>query len=362
MSSAGLGYGGFSIVGERLYTMGAEDGREFVICINTEDGSEIWKTPFADTYENNWGDGPRATPTVDGDHVYVLSAGGTIACLTAADGRVVWTATMQDFGGDIPGWGYCESVLVNGDHVVCTPGGSQGAIVALDKSSGHKAWQTTDYTDEAQYSSIVLATIHGQPQYVQLTLHGVVGVNPADGSVLWTTDFPGRTAVIPTPIVHENHVYVCAGYGAGSKLVEIDSDNNATEVYHNRVMKNHHGGVILLDGHTYGYSDNVGWVCQNYLTGEEVWSDKRSFKKGAIAYADGRFYCLEEDSGQVVLIAASTDGWIEHGRLQLAPLSERRKPDGKIWVHPVIANGKLYLRDQEIISCYDVRASARPKP
>lgn len=356
----GLGYSGFSIVGDSLFTMGLEiDGEnEFVICLDTKDGGKKWQTNVGKKFENGWGDGPRSTPTIDDGHCYVLSGNGNLACLAATDGKLVWETTMQEFGGKTPFWGYCESVLVDGDQVICTPGGSKGAIVALNKKTGELIWQSKDFTDDAQYSSIIKAEIHGQPQYIQLTMKSIVAIAPESGKVIWQSEWPGRTAVIPTPIVSGNRVYVSSGYNVGCKAIEIGEDHSVKELWQNRVMVNHHGGVILVDGKLYGYCDGRrgGWTCQDLETGEAVWNETDKLGKGAIAYADGCFYCLAEGSGELVLIKKSTEGWDEQGRFKLEPQTTHRNPRGKIWVHPVIANGKLYLRDQELIHCYDVSA------
>jgi outer membrane protein assembly factor BamB len=265
----------------------------------------------------------------------------------------VWKKTMQELGGEVPGWGYTESVYVDEKNVYCTPGGSKGALVALNKSNGNVVWQSKEFTAGAQYPSIVPAEIGGTKQLIQLTMNDIVGVDSKDGKVIWKSDFPqGRTAVIPTPVYHDGYVYVTAGYSAGCKLVKING-NKADEVYANKVMKNHHGGVVLINGKIYGHSDGSGWVCQDFMSGKEVWSD-RKFGKGAVTAADGMLYCLEEGSGTVALVEASPEGWREHGRLKLDPQSKRRSPQGHIWTHPVIANGKLYLRDQEFLSCYDI--------
>ncbi len=352
---AGLGYGGPAIAGGKLFTMGARDESEFLICIDANTGKELWASQIGGKLENKWGDGPRATPTVDGDRVYAMGGRGILMCAKVADGKSLWTVTMESLGGKIPGWGYTESVVVDGNQVVCTPGGAQGAIAALDKMTGKPIWQSKDFTDGAQYASIVPATINGEAQYVQLTMQHVVGISPKDGKVLWESAWPGKTAVIPTPIVHDNSVYVTSGYGVGCKLVKVEAGNKATDVYENKLMKNHHGGVVLVGDYVYGHSDGVGWLCQNFKTGEEVWSDKAKLGKGAVSSADGMLYCLEEGSGNVVLVEASPKGWAEHGRFKLDPQTQQRSPQGRIWTHPVIVNGKLYLRDQEYIYCYDVK-------
>ena len=350
----GLGYSGFSVVGDRLYTMGLEDDKQFVVCLNALDGAEVWRSPIGADFDNDWGDGPRSTPTIDNGQVFALSADGVLSCHNADDGKELWIAKLTEFGGKVPDWGYSESVLVDGDKVICTPGGKNGAILALNRGTGEKIWQTTDLTTPAHYSSIISASINGEQQYVQLLMSEVAGINPVDGKVLWKVDFPGNVAVIPTPIAHENSVYATSGYGAGSQRVDI-SGTTATVAWANKTMKNHHGGVILVDGHLFGYSDGPGWLCQDWKTGESVWSESEKLGKGAIGYADGRLYCVAEESGEVALIEPSTEGWKEHGRFKLAPQTSRRKPAGRIWVHPVIADGRLYLRDQEIVYCYDIK-------
>ncbi|RYD73868.1 MAG: polyvinylalcohol dehydrogenase, partial [Verrucomicrobiaceae bacterium] len=210
---AGAGYAGFSIANGQLFTMGVRDGKEVLFALDANTGKELWATPIGDILDNKWGDGPRGTPTVDGDHVYALGGQGTLICAEAKGGKSLWKRTMQELGGKTPGWGYTESVLVDGNRVVCTPGGDKGTVAALDKSTGKTLWQSSDWKEGAQYSSIVPATIHGKKQYVQLVMQSFAGIDPESGKVLWTVPFPGRTAVIPTPIVRGNNVFVTAGYG-----------------------------------------------------------------------------------------------------------------------------------------------------
>lgn len=352
---AGLGYGGPAIVKGVLYLTGARGENEYLLAINDKDGKEIWHTEIGSILKNNWGNGPRGTPSVDGDSVYVLGGQGTLICVNAKDGKKQWSKTMEELGGSVPTWGYTESVLVDDKNVYCTPGGEKGAIAALDKKTGEVRWQSREFTEKAQYSSIVPGEINGKRQLVQLVMNSVVGIDPANGKLLWKSPWPGRTAVIPTPVVHDNHVYVTSGYGVGCKLIKVGPDNKVEDVYENKVMKNHHGGVVLVDGKIYGHSDGYAWVCQDFMKGDEVWGSKQ-LGKGAVTYADGRLYCLEEGSGTVVLAEASPQGRAEHGRFKLDPQTKLRSPQGRIWTHPVVANGKLYLRDQELLSCYDIKA------
>lgn len=352
---AGLGYSGPAIVAGKLLTMGTRDNEEVLLALDANSGKELWVAKIGKILENNWGNGPRGTPTVDGARVYALGGQGTLICAQVADGQIVWTRTMQDLSGKTPGWGYTESLLVDGNQIACTPGGKQGTIAALDKTNGKTLWQSKDITDDAQYASIVPGKINDEAQYIQLTMKSLFGVSAKDGAVRWRVDWPGSTAVIPTPIVRENFVYATAGYGAGCKLMEVKANNQVTEVYANKTMKNHHGGVILVGDHLYGYSDGVGWLCQEFKTGNQVWAERNKLGKGATGCADGMLYCLDEGNGTVVLIDASPNGWSEHGRFKLDPQTKIRSPQGHIWTHPVIANGKLYLRDQDLIYCYNVK-------
>ncbi len=354
----GLGYAGFSVVDGKLFTMGLIDGKCNLLAFDANTGKRLWSTSFGGHFKNKWGDGPRATPSVSDGLVYALAASGELLCAKASDGSKVWSKSLvKDFKGRVPGWGYCESVLVDGDQVVCTPGGSKGGglMVALDKKTGKTNWTSKAFPDGAQYSSIVPIVHNGERQYVQLTQKALSGVRASDGKLLWQSDWTGRTAVIPTPIYSDGHVYIASGYGVGCKLVKI-GNNSPSDVYVNKVMKNHHGGVIKVGDHLYGYSDGGGWLCQDFMSGEMVWNEKKAFRKGAIACADGQFYLLEESTGNVVLIDVSSKGWKERGRFQLSPQTTQRSPSGKVWTHPVISNGKLYLRDQEILYCFDIKA------
>jgi len=357
--NCGSGYAGFSIVGDKLFTMAGRDDKCQLIALDANTGKELWSVELGPMLENDWGNGPRSTPTVENGFVYALGGKGTLVCVRAKDRSEVWrTNLIDDLAGTEPNWGYAESVLLDGDLLLCTPGGKEGAIAALDKATGKVRWRATELDDTAHYSSILRAEINGQPKYVQLLEKRLVGVSPDDGRLLWQSEFPGRVAVIPTPIVQGNKVFATAGYGAGCTLVEISPENEATEVYDEKTrkrMKNHHGAVIRVGDYLYGHSDDVGWICMDFATGEQKWREREVLGKGAIAYADGMFYCLSEDDGQVALIDASPDGWQEHGRFTLDPQTKIRSDRGKIWTHPVVANGKLYLRDQDLVYCYDVK-------
>jgi len=351
----GNGYSSFAIVKGRLYTMGSRRGTEQLICLDASTGREQWAANLGRELSNGWGGGPRGTPTVDGDRVYAMSGKGDLICTDLA-GKIQWQTSMTRLGGGEPKWGYTESITVDGNLALATPGGRQGAVVAFNKLNGRVVWQSSQFTDGAQYASVVPVNHNGSRQYIQLTERNLVGLDARNGNVLWKSAWPGRTAVIPTPIFNNGQVYIASGYGVGCKLVNIGAGNRASDVWSNRVMKNHHGGVILYGKHLYGYSDGSGWMCQDFASGREVWSEKRALGKGCLTIAEGLMYCVDESRGDVALAAASATGWKEHGRFRLAPQSRIRSSRGKVWTHPVVANGKLYLRDQEHIYCHDISA------
>lgn len=359
---AGKGYSSPAIVGGDLYLTGSRKGQATLICIDVAAGKEKWASAIGgdpeEGYNTGWGAGTRGAPTVGNGIVYALSANGKLAAVNAKTGKVGWTVDfVKDFGGKVPEWGYAESPLLDDGKLIVTPGGDGGAIVALDPTSGKELWRSEDLKDAAQYSSVIVAEVDGKRQYIQLFMNTLAGVDAKTGDLLWTSPWPaGRTAVIPTPIHHEGQVYITSGYGAGSKLVSI-KDGKATDVWDNKVMKNHHGGVVLVDGHLYGFSDGGGIICQNLKTGEQVWNQRgEGIQKGAVHYADGMLYCLDEQEGSVFLIEASPKGYKEHGRFQLPRETELRKQTrGLVWTHPVVINGKLFLRDQDLLFCFDVK-------
>ena len=223
-SKMGLGYSSFAVVKGKLYTMGSRRGTEQLICLDANTGTEQWATNIGTELKNGWGGGPRGTPTVDGEHVYAMGGQGNLIC-TDLTGKVQWQTSMSRLGGKKPYWGYSESVLIDGDYALCTPGGSQGAVVAFNKKTGKVVWQSKQFTDGAQYASIIPIDHNGGHQYVQLTMKSLVGLDAKTGNMLWKSSWPGRTAVVPTPVFNDGKVYIASGYSVGSKLVNVGASS-----------------------------------------------------------------------------------------------------------------------------------------
>ena len=364
---AGIGYSAPAVVGDRLYTLGSDDKREFAFALDLKTQKKLWSVDIGPHFANGNGSGPRGTPTVDGDSLYCLTGPGQLLRISLKDGKILWQINLKnkDIGGSMAsGWGYSESVLVDGDNVICTPGGKNGTLAAFDKNSGKVLWRSKEWTAPATYSSIIVAEIGKVKQYVQVTGGGVGGVAAADGKLLWQSDSCKHGISVSTPVYKDSHVYVSTGYGVGCGLVKVTHEGDAfksEKVYgddEKKLMVNHHGGFILLGEHIYGYSDSKGWVCQELKSGQLAWASKpKDFGKGSLTYADGHFYCYTESDGKVALVEASLEAFQEKGRFTIPKHSTKNVK--KTWTHPVVANGRLYLRDQEYIFCYDISAASR---
>ena len=378
-TGVGEGYSGPAIVGNVLYTMGNLGGEEVVLALDVDQaGKEVWATRLgAVQYKGNF-PGTRCTPTIDGpstsslrsehsgsktgqaERLYVVGASGRLACLAVKTGKVIWRRSfVTDFGGVVPRWAYAESVLIDGDLLLCTPGGPKGSIAALDKATGKTVW-ASKFGDKASYSSIVKASVGGVKQYVAFTFEGVVGVAADSGKLLWRYRKPGHTAEwgnvnVMTPIWSDETVFASSNYKVGGGLARIVKTGDvfkAEQVYFTKKMENHHGGVILLDGALYGASNPRILRCLDHKTGKVLW-ESREPGKCSLIYADGLLYCRNE-TGPICLVKATSRSYQLMGKFDQPDRSKQ-----KAWPHPVIAHGRLYIRDQDILLCYDVRDPKR---
>jgi outer membrane protein assembly factor BamB len=336
----------------RIFLMGNRQGKEYAIALSEKDGKELWATEIGTVRANGGGyPGPRCSPTVDHSLVYALGLNGDLLCLEVDSGSISWRKDLKkDFKGAPGGWGYSESPLIDGDRLICTPGGQTATLVALNKKTGEVIWKgVVPQGDGAAYSSVIAAEVDGKRQYIQFLSRGVVGLS-ADGKFLWRYDKPANgTANCSTPIYADGHVFAASGYGTGGGLAKLTKDGEgytATQVYFTKRMKNHHGGMVLLDGYLYG-SNEGELVCLDFKTGEVQWSERQP-GKGSISCADGRLYYRNE-GGPVFLIEANPKKYVKCGQFN-PPRS-----GSPAWPHPVIANGKLYIQDQGVLLCYDVK-------
>jgi len=348
-TGAGRGYSSFAVSNNRLYTMGLRGDREFVIAFDVATGKEVWATANGKAFRNDRGDGPRGTPTVDGDKLYALGGNGDLSCLEARTGRTVWTMNvLEKFGGSNIVWGISESPLVVGDKLLVNAGGPNASIVALSKRDGSLLWKSQ--SDRAGYSSAIPLMAGGINQVVFFTSTRALGLDLRDGRLLW--EYPraaNNVANAATPVVRANRVFISSDYGTGGGLVEIkagDKGVTAQEVYFTREMRNHHSSSILVGEHLYGFSSGI-LTAMRFDTGQIAWRD-RSVGKGSLVYADGHLYCLSEN-GVVGLVEATPEVYREKGRFRIPQESL------PTWAHPVIAGGRLYLRDQDTIYAFDVK-------
>ncbi|MGC1273602.1 MAG: PQQ-binding-like beta-propeller repeat protein [Planctomycetaceae bacterium] len=365
LEGIGDGFASVAIVGEMLYTTGNVKEGQAVTAVDLKSRKIVWQTPITDGVPKHGYPGSRCTPTVDGDRLYVVSSNGGVACLDVTSGEVVWSKTFQsEYGSGEQSWGYGESPLIDGEVVVVTPGGSKALMVALDKSTGKELWRTP-YGNlgeagkkEAGYSSAVVSHAGGVKQYVQLTGKGAIGVQAADGKLLWSYNkVANGVAVIPTPVVKDDYVFVSSGYGTGAALLKLTKAGNgvkAEEVYFLKAndFQNHHGQMILHEGHIYaGRGHNKGFpVCLELESGKVVWGDGERGPGGgsaAVTFVDGHLVFRYQD-GVVALIEATPEEY------RLKGTFTPEFTEGENWAHPVICNGKLYLRQKGRLMCFDV--------
>jgi len=349
-TGVGVGFSSVSVIGDRIYTMGDGKTASYVYCLSAKSGKIIWTSKRVGKTGGNY-KGPRSTPTIDEGHVYALGQYGDLVCLKAETGAEIWRKSLtRDFGGRSGGWNYTESTLIDDGKVIITPGGKKGAVVALNKKTGEPIWQSKDFTDGAQYSSLIAREYGGERQYIQLTGANVVGLAADTGKVLWKAARKGRTATVSTPIFHDGHVFVSSSYGVGCngfKVSYTDKSFSAKQVYANKTISNHHGGCIRVGDYVYGSSGGT-LACLDLKTGKEMWKE-RSAGKGSIVVVDGKII-LRTESGPISLVELSP-----HAYRQISKFSQPNRSRARAWPHPVVSNGALYIRDQDILLAYNLK-------
>ncbi len=360
-SGMGRGYSTPAIVGDRIYLDGSEGvDNEFVQALSTKDGKKIWSTRLGAVgnpkQQPNF-PAARSTPTVEGEFLYALGSDGDLACVETANGTIKWKKSLRtDFGGKPGNWAYAESPLVDGETLVCTPGGTQATILALNKKTGEVLWKCAlPEGDEAAYSSAIIVETGGVRQYVQLLQKGLVGVEAKTGKFLWRYSKPVSVygANIPTPVASDSIVFVgSAGTGGGAVKLKAEGDKFEPEqLYFGPKYPTAIGGAVKVGNFLYGTGQTL--ECLEFATGQIKW-DERSVAPASICYADGLLY-LHGENGEVALVEAAADGYHEKGRF--APPDQPAKANAmeKAWAYPVVANGRLYIRDHDMLWCYDIK-------
>ena len=362
----GAGFSSLAVAGNRIFTMGDRRDGQYVLAYDEESGKELWATRIGGRHVDEYG-GPRGTPTVDGALLYAIDTDGDLVCLESATGRERWRKSMpRDFGGRMmSSWMFAESPLIDGDRVVVTPGGPRAGIVALEKTSGKEIWRATiprfgsAGADGAGYASIVISNGGGVKQYVQLMGRGLVSVRASDGWFMWGyNQVANDIANIATPIVRDNFVFGSTGYQTGAVLLELaaapEGRVTATQKYFHQanVLQNHHGGFVLINGYVYGGNGhNNGFpFAMELATGRMTWNRARGAGTGsaAVTAADGHLYFRYQD-GTMALIEANPNAYNIKGTFRIPDV---RNPS---WSHPVVAAGRLYLREQDSLHAYNVK-------
>jgi outer membrane protein assembly factor BamB len=352
-SNLGAGYGSLAVVGDRIFVQGLRGRDSIVSVLNRADGKGVWSKTIGPGGENDRGSGPRGTPTVEGDRLYVLTETGELVCLRIQDAAILWRRNiLKEFGGRNINWLLSESPLIDGNNIIVSPGGRNAGIVALDKSTGKTVWTSKELSDEAGYASAIVADVQGVRTVMTLTGEAGIGVRASDGKLMWShRGVANSTANITTPVFHDNKVFYTSAYGTGGALLGLQAQGGevkAQEIYFTRDMQNHHGGVVLLNGYLYGFNNAI-LTCLEFATGKMMWRH-RSVGKGSLTYADGHLYLLGEDN-VVGLAEASPAAYREKGRFEIA---DSGLPS---WAHPVVSGGRLYIRNQGTLMAYDIRAT-----
>ncbi len=376
VKNLGLGFGTPSIAAGKIFGLGTRNGKDGIWALKESDGSELWFVPFDNPRsleKNSQNNGPSGTPTYHDGKLYALSSNGKLVCLNADSGSLIWQVDyISDLGGKVPSWGYTESVLVDGNKVICTPGGKNSTVVALGKDDGKPIWKSAlgDVGGGQGYCSPVKAKVGSISMYVVLLgqTGGLVGVNTETGKEIWRYNKAalGGVAQIPMPVISDDLVWFSTSYSGGSALLKLIPDGKdkitvkELKTYKKPELNNHHGGMVLVGDYIYfGHDQNQGYpVCVELKTGTIKWGPEKNASlyaggqgSAAVLYADHRLY-FRYQNGILVLVDPSPEG------LKVVSSFKIPDPSGKqSWPHPVIANGKLYIRDQEKLHCFNVMAN-----
>ena len=348
----GQGFSAVAVAGGCVYVTGmVGDDHEGVLFAFDLAGNPRWRTVYGPEWHKSY-PGARCTPAVDRDRLYVLSGMGRLVCCDAETGAIQWSQDVAGtFGGESPMMGFAESVLVYKDNVVCTPGGKDAGLVALEKTGGRTVWTSKGFSEQSAYCSPILVERGGNRQIVTITAKSVVGLDPDIGELVWRhpqdpeAKDPNHSV---TPVYNAGYAYATSGHAKGGQLLALSPDGRQiSQKWTDKTLNCLHGGVVLVDGYLYGTNVKGKWACLDFENGDVMYEVK-GVGMGSVAYANGMLYCYGE-TGTLALVRASPKGYervsdfkITHGT-------------GRHWAHPVIAGGRLYIRRGDALAAYDVR-------
>ncbi len=349
--SIGDGHASAAVVAhDRIYTAGTIDGKGIIFAFSL-DGKLIWSTPYGDEWIESY-PGSRSTPLIDEGKVYLMSAFGKIVCLSADKGNMIWSVdVMKDYDGRNITWGVTENLLIDGDKLFCTAGGIKDNVIALNKNTGKLIWSNPGNGEISAYCSPTLIRVGSRRIVVTMTQKSILGLDAETGKMLWSHGQANKYSVhANTPLYNNGYLYCVSGYGYGGVMLKVSADGlNVEQVWKNSKLDSRMGGMVLLNGRVYGLGDQVkGLYCLDWKTGNEIAYDKFNGKFGSIIAADGMIYTYDE-SGEVALVEPTATGFKK--------VSGFKVPYGAAqhWAHPVIENGRLYIRHGNALMVYDIR-------
>ena len=342
----GAGFSSVAVAGGKVYISGDRDGKLMIFAFDL-DGKPLWK---AEHGQGRGGpEGSRASPVIDNGNLYLLNGNGLIGCFDAASGEKKWSHEAKEFGGSPGGWGYAESVLIYKNLAIFKPGG-KNCIVALDKTSGETVWKSSGFDAGPEYGSSIAVRFQGQPMIISGSNRGIFAVDADNGKLLWSNDWSAHnTANCPTPAYSNGYVFWSNGYGRGGICLKLKKDGDevtADVAWTTKDIVCHHGGYVIHKGCIYGNHEG-GWTCLDLKTGKKQWNE-RAVGKGSLCFADGMLYLFSESAGQAALATCSPEGLQLKGKVKV-------EGSGPSWAHPVVVGGRLYLRYDKNLYCFDVK-------
>jgi len=345
----GGGYASFVVAEGLAFTIEQRRHQEVVAAYDVETGRELWTQGWDAAFiESMGGDGPRATPTWDAGRLYALGAAGDLRCLESKTGKLIWSKNiLTDNGAQNLPWGMSGAPLIVDDKVIVLPGGTSGkSVAAYNKLTGAPVWKSLN--DRQAYTSPMLVTLAGKQQIIMVSASRVVGLEVGDGSLLWeypwNTDM-GINAAQPI-VIDKTHFFISSGYGKGAGLVEVNGNGSsftARKVWENNLMKNKFNSSVLYNGYVYGLDEGI-LTCLNVETGERKWKGGR-YGYGQVILASGHLVVIT-DQGELVLVKATPDQYTEVAKFSAI--------EGKTWNYPAIAGGRLLVRNQTQMACFNL--------